>query len=37
MGQAKSNVSDGVKAQAGVSTQKVYTLVDVKGKPLCFF
>jgi hypothetical protein len=31
MGNANSNVSDGVKAQAGVSTQKLYKLVDLKG------
>jgi hypothetical protein len=31
MGNAKSNVSDGVKAQAGACVQKVYTLVNLKG------
>ncbi len=32
MGNAKSNVSDGVKAQAGASTQKLYKLADLKGE-----
>lgn len=31
MGQAESNVTSGVKKQAGVSTQKLYKLVNLKG------
>jgi len=31
MGNANSNVADGVKKQAGPSLQKLYKLVDVKG------
>lgn len=32
MGNTESNVTSGVKKQAGVSTQKLYKLVDLKGK-----
>ena len=31
MGQAESNVTSGVKKQAGVSTQKLYKFVNLKG------
>ena len=31
MGNANSNVSDGVKKQADAGGQKLYELVDVKG------
>lgn len=32
MGNTESNVTSGVKKQAGTSTQKLYKLVDIKGK-----
>lgn len=32
MGNAESNVTSGVKNQAGPSVQALYKLVDVKGK-----
>ncbi|ODM96433.1 Transient receptor potential cation channel subfamily V member 6 [Orchesella cincta] len=32
MGNANSNVTEGVKAQAGVCNQKLYTLVNLKGE-----
>lgn len=32
MGNAESNVTSGVKKQAGTPQQKLYKLVDVKGK-----
>lgn len=31
MGNTESNVTSGVKKQAGVSTQRLYKLVDLKG------
>lgn len=31
MGNTESNVTSGVKKQAGVSTQKLYKLVNLKG------
>jgi transient receptor potential cation channel subfamily V protein 5 len=31
MGQAESNVTSGVKKQAGVSTQQLYKFVNLKG------
>lgn len=34
MGQAESNVTSGVKKQAGVSTQKLYKLINLKGSGL---
>lgn len=32
MGNTESNVTSGVKKQAGTSTQKLYKFVDVKGE-----
>lgn len=32
MGNTESNVTSGVKKQAGTSLQKLYKLVDIKGK-----
>lgn len=32
MGNTESNVTSGVKKQAGTSEQKLYKLIDLKGK-----
>jgi hypothetical protein len=37
MGNAKSNVTSGVKKQAGTCAQSMYRLVDLKGKQYKFF